>query len=161
MSEVRVLQVLGRSAGGIARHVALLTESLDGSNGLTIDVAGPSDLPPVMPKAHIALDIPDGAIKGHRAALRSLRELIVDNGYGVVHGHGLRASIDSALAARRTHARPVATVHNLVQPEIAGARARLYRRAEPIVVGLNQKVFAPSEEIARHLRAAAPARATA
>lgn len=38
--EIRVLQVLGRSAGGIARHVAQVAAALDG-DGLVIDIAGP------------------------------------------------------------------------------------------------------------------------
>ena len=41
----RVLEVLGHSAGGIAAHVAEVVRSLDGSEDLSIDVAGPADLP--------------------------------------------------------------------------------------------------------------------
>ena len=46
----RVLQVLGQSAGGIARHVALVTEGLDGRDGLTVDIAAPENLPVSLPK---------------------------------------------------------------------------------------------------------------
>ena len=56
---LNVLQVLGRSAGGIARHVAQITEALD-DDELAVDVAGPTDLPVRMPKAVIPLEIPDG-----------------------------------------------------------------------------------------------------
>ena len=36
----KVLQVLGRSTGGIAGHVADVTEGLSGRDGLTIEIAG-------------------------------------------------------------------------------------------------------------------------
>ena len=44
-----IKQVLGRSAGGIAKHVAQITRALDG-DGLQIDVACPPGLPVEMPK---------------------------------------------------------------------------------------------------------------
>jgi glycosyltransferase involved in cell wall biosynthesis len=54
----------------------------------------------------------------------------------------------------------VLTVHNLVQPEIAGGlKARLYSRAEPLAVRLADRTFAASEQIAEHLRRAAPSAA--
>jgi glycosyltransferase involved in cell wall biosynthesis len=53
----------------------------------------------------------------------------------------------------------VVTVHNLVQPEIAGAlKARAFRMAEPLVAKLSDRTLAVSEEIADRLRSAAPAR---
>ena len=71
----RVLQVLGRSAGGIARHVAQLTAALDG-DGFEVDIAGPVGLPIPMPKPLIPVDIPDGPIKGHAGAVRLLANTI-------------------------------------------------------------------------------------
>ena len=154
---VRVLQVLGRSAGGIARHVSQIVAALDGRGGLVVDVACPPDLPIPMPKPTLELKIPDG-LRGHVGAIRRLRSIVSDGGYDVVHAHGLRAGVDSALAARG-RAGVVTTVHNLVRPEIAGKRARLDRLAEPLVVRLSHSTLAVSEEIARRLRDAAGARA--
>ncbi|MGH2807228.1 MAG: glycosyltransferase [Actinomycetota bacterium] len=149
---VRVLQVLGRSAGGIARHVAHLVDALDGDEDLTLDVAGPDDLPIVMPKPIIDLRIPDGPL-GHRRAIARLRVVVTDGNYDVVHAHGLRAGIDAGIAARRGPATVATTVHNLVQPEIAGRlRAVAYRRAESTVVRVSDHVFTVSEQIAQHLR---------
>lgn len=149
----RVLQVLGRSAGGIAKHVAQITEALDGE-GLRIEVACPPDLPVAMPKPTTDLAIPNG-LGGHPRAIRKLRSIVGAGGYDVVHAHGLRAGIDAALAARG-RAPVVVTVHNLVRSEIAGRRAVLDRLAEPLVVRLCARTLTVSEEIAAHLRAAAP-----
>jgi glycosyltransferase involved in cell wall biosynthesis len=152
----RVLEVLGRSAGGIAAHVARVTEGLDGRDGLVVDIAGPPDLPVAMPKAVRPLVIPDG-LSGHVRAVRSLRSILRDGAYEVVHAHGLRAGIDSGIAARRLDVLRCVSVHNLVLPDVTGGvRSILYRWAEPLVVRLNHKVFAPSEEIAQHLRATIP-----
>ncbi len=51
----------------------------------------------------------------------------------------------------------VLTVHNLVQPEIAGGiRSRLYSRAEPLAVRSADITFAASQQIADHLKGRAP-----
>jgi glycosyltransferase involved in cell wall biosynthesis len=78
---------------------------------------------------------------------------VSDGDYDVVHAHGLRAGIDAGVAARSSSAVVATTVHNLVQPEIAGrVRAVAYRRAEGSVVRVSDKVFTVSEQIAQHLR---------
>ncbi len=153
----RVLQVLGRSAGGIARHVSQITAALDGSDGLQIDIAGPTDLPIPLPKAVIPLDIPEGPIGGHRQAVIALTRLL--RSYDVVHAHGLRAGIDAGIAARRADRASWLTVHNLVRTEISGLKAHLYKRAEAAAVLATGHTFAVSHDIARHLRSAIPRRA--
>ena len=153
----RVLQVLPPSAGGIARHVALVTEGLDGRDGLEVDVAGPVDLPVAMPKPVKDLHIPSGLAGGHRAARRRIRALVDEGGYDVVHAHGLRSGIDAALGCRRTGKDVLLTVHNLVLADISGAtQAFVLKRAEPLAVRLTTHTFAASEQIAEHLRRAAP-----
>ena len=155
--ERRVLEVLGPSAGGIARHVALVTAGLDGRDGLQVDVAAPEDLPVAMPKPVTPLLIPNGPVAGHRAARRRIRKIVEEGGYDVVHAHGLRAGIDCGLALRGT-SRPVfLTVHNLVLPDISGrTKAFFLRRAEPLAVRLTARTFAASVQIADHLREVAP-----
>lgn len=151
MSGPRVLQVLGRSTGGIARHVAQVTAGLEGA-GFAVDIAGPGDLPLEMPKELHHVDIPNGPVRGHAAGVRRLRSILDEGRYDVVHAHGLRAGIDSALAARRS--RPVLlTVHNLVRGDVAGpVKAVAYRRAEALAVALTDHTFAVSADIANHLR---------
>jgi glycosyltransferase involved in cell wall biosynthesis len=156
----RVLEVLGRSAGGTAVHVAQIVAGLDGQRGLRVDVAGPPDLPVAMPKEALDLRVPNGPVIGHRAAIRRIRQLLTEGRYSVVHAHGLRAGIDAAMAARGSGASVVLTVHNLVQPEIAGGlKARLYSRAEPLAVRSAELTFAASRQIADHLKEKVPAAA--
>jgi glycosyltransferase involved in cell wall biosynthesis len=152
----KVLEVLGRSAGGIAAHVADIASGLGGSGDLSIAIAGPPGVASRMPLHVIPLMIPDG-VWGHRKASGDLRKLISEGGYDTVHAHGLRASIDSARAVRGSTATALATIHNLVLPEISGAvRATLYRRAEPVAVRWNDHIFAPSRDIASRLGGTAP-----
>ena len=150
----KVLQLLSYSAGGIARHVAQVTEALDGTDGLQIDVACPPGLPVAMPKEPHELIVPRG-LTGHARATVALRHLLRRGGYGLVHAHGLRAGIDAALAARGL-CPVVVTVHNLVSSDIAGGRARIDRFAEPTVVRLAAVTLAVSQQIATHLKAMAP-----
>ena len=153
-----MLQVLGYSTGGISRHVAQVTEALDG-RGFAVGVAGPPDAPLEMPKPVHPVAIPGGPLRGHRAAIARLRDVVEAGGYGVVHAHGLRAGIDAALAARG-RCPVVLTVHNLVHPEIAGSLKYLaYRRAESLAVRLTDHTFAVSADIAAHLRRPRSARA--
>ncbi len=150
----RVLQLLGRSAGGIARHVSQVTAALDLNDGLAIDIACPPNLPIAMPKRTLDLVIPDG-LRGHGRAISKLRALVREHHYNLVHAHGLRAGIDAAVAVRGLC--PVmVTVHNLVQDEIVGRRAPLDRLAEPLVVRLTDKTLTVSREIAERLTASAP-----
>lgn len=148
-----VLQVLGRSAGGIARHVAQIVDSIDGRDGFRVDIAGPPGLPIEMPKPMHDLIIPDGPARGHRGAIRALRRRIDEGRYDVVHAHGLRAGIDASLAARRRSVPVYVTIHNLVRPEIAGKKAPMYRIAEDLAVRLSDHTFTVSEDIAEHVRA--------
>ena len=147
---VRVLQVLGRSAGGIARHVAGITAALDGDGDLEIDIAGPPDLPVRMPKPVIPLEIPDG-VAGHNQPIRELRDLVAAGDYQVVHAHGLRAGIDAGRAARKSGT-VIVTVHNLVRPEVAGRlKATVQKPAERLVVRLADRILAVSRDIADDL----------
>ena len=150
----RVLQVLGRSAGGIARHVGQVTRALDGWDGFEVDIAGPVGLPIPMPKPLLTVEIPEGPLVGHAQAIRRLSDLL--GNYDVIHAHGLRAGIDAGLAARRVKKRSLLTVHNLVRAEIAGPRTILYRRAEAAAVWATDRTFAVSKDIARHLTATVP-----
>ena len=147
----KVLEVLGRSAGGIARHVAEITAALDGSGDISVDIAGPPDLPVPMPKDVRPVVIPNGAF-GHRRARSELRSIIASVRPDVVHAHGLRAGIDSALAAKRSGAHVVVTVHNLVRPEVSGRlKALAFKPAERMVVARADRVLAVSRDIANAL----------
>jgi glycosyltransferase involved in cell wall biosynthesis len=116
---LRVLQVLGSSAGGVARHVAQV--GVGGQDrGWQVLVAGPSGVRDQVAPASSTTrfrpveitDRPTG--RDPRAVLR-LRSLARDA--DVVHAHGLRAGALTVLAVRALgrRARPpvVVTLHNL------------------------------------------------
>nr|WP_297427018.1 glycosyltransferase family 4 protein [uncultured Actinotalea sp.] len=119
---VRVLQVLGSSAGGVARHVAQVTDG-GVARGWQVVVAGPTALADRLVPAGSAasfstVEISDRPGRGDAASVRRLRDLA--RGADVVHAHGLRAGALAVLAvrgARRPHRsrRPavVVTLHNL------------------------------------------------
>lgn len=152
----RVLEVLGQSTGGVGRHVSEVVKALDGTAGLEVDIAAPPDLRAPMPKPVIGVPIP-GGLRGHVRAVRRLRRTIVEGEYDLVHGHGLRAGMDAVLAARGAGVRSVVTLHNLIVPEVSGGvGARVYRRIEPLVVGLSARTFVPSREMAERLARDAP-----
>ena len=155
-SDVRVLQVLPRSAGGIGHHVADLVRSLDGRDGISIEIVTPSGSTVALPKPPIELDIPRG-LRGHGRTVAELRRVAARTGAHVVHAHGLRAGVDAGLAARLARLPQALTVHNLVLDEREGPRrAAFLRTIEGVAVRLAHAVFAPSEEIASHLREKVP-----
>jgi glycosyltransferase involved in cell wall biosynthesis len=156
VTDPSVLQVLGASAGGMARHVAEIVQALDGRAGMSIDIAGPTGWPIPMPKAVFPVDVPSGA-RGHGPAARAVRNVVLGGNYTVVHSHGLRAGLDCGFALRRTSVPFLASVHNLLRADVAGrGRYSLYRWAEPLLLALATRVLAASEEIAESLTRSAP-----
>lgn len=121
---LRILQVLGSSAGGVARHVAQIAEALSAAApdgpGLLVHVAGPAALaddvaPPTGRVIFHPVPITDRPRAGDAAAVRRLRTLAA--GADVVHAHGLRAGALAVLATRTlpraVRPRMVVTLHNL------------------------------------------------
>ncbi|MGL4177023.1 MAG: glycosyltransferase family 4 protein [Dermatophilaceae bacterium] len=113
---MKVLVVLGRSAGGVGRHVAGLTASLVRA-GHHVVVAAPADV-------LAAFDLPAAASSTAMVELgerprprqdaRAVRQVAgLATGADVVHAHGLRAAAVAALATTGRGAPPVvATLHN-------------------------------------------------
>ncbi|MBF0722307.1 lipid II flippase MurJ [Sanguibacter inulinus] len=122
-STVRVLQVLGSSAGGVARHVGQLAGALAAPTSpfpSAVVVAGPAsvqDLAAADPQVRfVPVEITDRPRPlADLAAVRSLRGVAVHA--DVVHAHGLRAGALAVLAARsvlrRDRPTVVVTLHNL------------------------------------------------
>lgn len=120
----RVLQVLGSSAGGVARHVAQVAEVLSAPSpdgpGAVVHVAGPAVLaddvaPPGGRVVFHPVPITDRPRAGGAVAVRRLRTLAA--GSDVVHAHGLRAGALAVLATRTlpraSRPRVIVTLHNL------------------------------------------------
>ncbi|SDS59666.1 Glycosyltransferase involved in cell wall bisynthesis [Paraoerskovia marina] len=141
---MRVVQVLGSSAGGVARHVAQVAQALTDA-GIDTRVVGPRSVealaaPPGVPFA--AVEITDRPRPADVAAATALRRAVV--GADVVHAHGLRAGALVVLATRGLRARPriVVTVHNLPvgSRAVRGVSAvleRIVARGSDVVLGVS------------------------
>ncbi|MFC8731127.1 glycosyltransferase family 4 protein [Luteimicrobium sp. NPDC057192] len=118
---MRVLQVLGSSAGGVGRHVGQVVSALS-SAGDDVVVAGPAVVRPLVgtDARFEAVEITDRPRVGDVAAVRRLAAL--GRGADVVHAHGLRAGALAILGVRGLRRAPadgsrrphvVVTLHNL------------------------------------------------
>uniref|UniRef100_UPI002027F141 glycosyltransferase family 4 protein n=1 Tax=Actinotalea sp. C106 TaxID=2908644 RepID=UPI002027F141 len=142
----RVLQVLGSSAGGVARHVAQVSAGLV-DQGDEVVVAGPAGLLDVVVPSGgrgVPVEITDRPSRGDLAAVRRLRG--VSARADVVHAHGLRAGALVVLAVRAGRGAPrprvVVTLHNLpvggrAVRVIAGVLERVVARGADVVLGVS------------------------
>lgn len=124
MTGRRVLQVLGSSAGGVARHVAQVSQAL-AARGDHVVVAGPAALAPVVAPTSgtpgaVAFAPVEIADRPHPADLgAAIRLASLARSADVVHAHGLRAGALAVLAVRARSVLPgprpriVVTLHNL------------------------------------------------
>ncbi|MDM8085964.1 glycosyltransferase family 4 protein [Cellulomonas cellasea] len=154
---MRVLQVLGSSAGGVARHVAQVTSALGslgepgepGEAADTVHVAGPAELAAVVAPS-------DGAAVFHTTPIADrprlsdiqavLRLRALSAGADVVHAHGLRAGALAVLAVRtlpsRARPRMVVTLHNLpvggrAIRTVSAVLERIVARGADVVLGVS------------------------
>lgn len=140
---LRVLQVLGSSAGGVARHVAQIAQGLVG-RGTHVVVAGPESLlDEVTPDGSrsVAVDVTDRPSASDLGTVRQLRALAA--GADVVHAHGLRAGALVVLATRGlSRPRVVVTLHNLPVGgrgvrAVAAVLERVVARGADVVLGVS------------------------
>ncbi|QZN84411.1 glycosyltransferase [Cellulomonas sp. C5510] len=168
----RVLQVLGSSAGGVARHVAQVAAALAGA-GDQVVVAGPSALAEtVAPSAggarFAAVEIAD---RPHASDLRAVSRLArLARDADAVHAHGLRAGALTVLAVRgRPGRRPrvVVTLHNLpvggrAVRAVSAVLGRVVARGADVVLGVSGDLVALSRSqgarVAERALVPAPAR---
>ncbi|RPF27982.1 glycosyltransferase [Georgenia muralis] len=160
---MRVLQVTGSSAGGVARHAREISSLLaagarplgtlpgPGEQEVRVLLAGPADV--LAPLADDGtrgaravrtreVEIADRPRAQDLAAVAALRRLAADA--DVVHAHGLRAGALTVLAMRALSPRPrlVVTVHNLPVGgprvrAVAAALERLVARGADVVLGVS------------------------
>jgi len=142
---VRILQVLGSSAGGVAQHVAQISDVLV-SSGHDVLVASPVSLTLKFTAItrHAAVEIADRPRAHDITVVGQLRELA--KSADVVHAHGLRAAALAGFAVRslapRNRPRLVVTLHNLpvgsrrVQA-ISGVLERVVARSADLVLGVS------------------------
>ncbi len=139
-----VLLVLGPSAGGIRRHVAVLRDGLR-ALGWTVETAGPPGVLDGL--GGLDHEVPIGLspvqLARSAAALRS-----IGKGAAMVHAHGLKAAAAVAAAGLRPR---VLTVHNVVLDDAAGAAAPVLRAVERRLPAWMDHTISVSSEIAGRL----------
>ena len=144
MGDRSVLLVLGPSSGGIRRHVATVRDGLR-RRGWTVSVAGPAgvldDLGGVDHEVPVGFS-PFGVVRAARRIRRSASEA------DLVHAHGMKAALCTAIAGVRPR---VMTVHNVVLDDVAGRAAPLLRQLERRLPGWMDRTIAVSADIASHL----------
>lgn len=150
----RILQVLGSSAGGVARHVGQISAALSATGahlpdaGHVVIVAGPGsvhDLAVTDPRVRfVAVEIADRPRASDLRAVQALRSLAARA--DVVHAHGLRAGALAVIAARSLprarRPRTVVTLHNLpvgsrAVRTVSGMLERVVGRGADAVLGVS------------------------
>lgn len=155
MTGRRVLQVLGSSAGGVARHVEQVAAALAAA-GDRVVVAGPSGLADVVAPGR---GVPDGvrfapveiADRPHASDLRAVARIAaLARDADAVHAHGLRAGALTVLAVRSRpgrRARVVVTLHNLpvggrAIRAVSAVLGRVVARGADVVLGVSGDLVA-------------------
>ncbi len=169
---MRIVQVLGSSAGGVARHVAQVVAELSAA-GDRVLVAGPSSVRETVLPTGGGFEPVEIADRPHASDLRAIRRLAaLGKAADVVHAHGLRAGALTVLALRNRRHRPriVVTLHNLpvggrAIRTVSAVLGRVVARGADVVLGVSGDLVAlSSAQGARRAERAlvpAPARRTA
>nr|BFE80392.1 hypothetical protein GCM10020093_029930 [Planobispora longispora] len=121
----KVALVLGTSAGGVGRHVAMLAAGLV-RRGRRVVVAGPPSTEETfgftrLGARFVPVPISDRPRPG--GDLRAVRELRGLRGADAVHAHGLRAGALAALSLTGTRTGLVVTLHNAATAGEPSARS--------------------------------------
>lgn len=157
-NETTVCFVLATSAGGVGRHVRMLTAGLV-ARGMRVQVLGPAATEESFGftgagAEFTAVEIADRPRPtADLAAVRQLRRHVRRAGAGIVHAHGLRAAALAALAlGRRSPRRPrlIATLHNA--PVTGGRIAAVYGVLERIVARRADSVLGVSPDLVQRMR---------
>ncbi|MEU4831705.1 glycosyltransferase family 4 protein [Streptosporangium sp. NPDC023615] len=158
----RVALVLGTSAGGVGRHVAMLAAGL-ARRGHRVVVAGPPSTERTFGFAALGarfVPVPISDRPRPPDDLRAARSLRSLRGADVVHAHGLRAGALAALALTGAGTPLVVTLHNAATA--GGAVGAVYGLLERVVARRADRILVVSPDLgermtllgARHVEAA-------
>ena len=158
----RVAFVLGTSAGGVGRHVAMLAGGLV-RGGHRVVVAGPPSTERAFGFAALGARFAPVPISDRPRPLDDLRAIMTLRtlrGAHVVHAHGLRAGALAAIALAGTGTGLVVTLHNAATT--GGAVGAIYGLLERIVARRADRILVVSPDLgermvalgARHVEAA-------
>jgi glycosyltransferase involved in cell wall biosynthesis len=152
----RVGLVLASSTGGVGRHLASLVAGL-GAGGVAVTVFGPAATLrgfgfTALGAKVVPVEIPATPQPRDVTAVRALRRGIAAVSPQVLHAHGLRAGLVSALArARKPRVPLVVTWHNQVMG--SGVRRVLLAPAERYVARAADVTLGASSDLVERVRA--------
>jgi glycosyltransferase involved in cell wall biosynthesis len=157
---LRIAYVIGTTAGGTGRHVAMLAEGCTG-RGLTVSAFGPDSTRRLFPAVRFtAVDIGQRPrpVRDTAAVLR-LRRLLAGCAPDVVHAHGVRAGAAAVLALTRVPRgrRPAlqVTVHNMAPAPPSGIMSGpVYLALERLIARRADAVLCVSADLADRMRRA-------
>jgi glycosyltransferase involved in cell wall biosynthesis len=151
---MRVALVLASSTGGIGRHVMSLTAAL-AAGGTEVTVLGPAATDTqfgfaALGAAFLPVEIPASPQPADAVAVRVLRRALGTADPHVIHAHGLRAGLVSALARSRS-VPLVVTWHNRVL--VSGLRRAIYGQLERYVATAADVTLGASSDLVERVRA--------
>lgn len=149
MPEPRLLLVMGESTGGTGRHVGMLAAAMT-ERDLAVTICTPAGTAARLTLAATGarvVELPVGSGRGAIRAVRGVRRLA--GGSDVVHAHGLRAALVTALARPAVS---VATWHNA--PLAGGVRGFVHSGLERIAARGCDLTLAASPDLAVRARRA-------
>lgn len=149
----RLAFVLGTSAGGVGRHVAMLAGGLV-RRGHQVVVAGPPDTEDAFGFGRLGarfVPVPISDRPRPRGDLRAVRALRALRGAHAVHAHGLRAGALAALALTGTRTGLVVTLHNAATA--GGAIGAVYGVLERIVARRADRILVVSPDLGERMTA--------
>ncbi|MGC5012028.1 glycosyltransferase family 4 protein [Streptosporangium sp. DT93] len=147
----RVALVLGTSAGGVGRHVAMLAGGL-ARRGHRVVVAGPPSTGLAFGFAGLGarfVPVPISDRPRPPDDLRALRALRSLRGADVVHAHGLRAGALAALALTGTGTPLLVTLHNAATA--GGAVGAVYGLLERVVARRADRILVVSPDLGERM----------
>ncbi|GAA3447489.1 glycosyltransferase family 4 protein [Planomonospora venezuelensis] len=150
---MRVAFVLGTSAGGVGRHVAMLAGGLL-RRGHRVVVAGPQSTEEAFGFGGLGarfVPVPISDRPRPAADLRAVRALRALRGADAVHAHGLRAGALAALALAGTGTGPVVTLHNAATA--GGAVGAVHAVLERVVARLAGRILVVSPDLGDRMAA--------
>jgi glycosyltransferase involved in cell wall biosynthesis len=160
VTALRIAYVIGTTAGGTGRHVAMLAEG-SARRGLTVSAFGPDATRRLFPAVGFtAVDIAERPRPVHdTAAVLRLRRLLAGCAPDVVHAHGVRAGAAAVLAltgaARGRRPALLVTVHNMAPSPAAGSMSGLvYLALERLIARRADAVLCVSADLADRMRRA-------
>lgn len=142
---MKVLQVLGKSSGGIRQHVAALARELEDRNISSI-IAGPTNVMNNLANQKVRFDLP--RIRNPKTILNCIKTIRNESrSVDIVHAHGVTIALMAVLSQvfKRKKTPIVLTLHNVIGPNKSGLSRESSIAIENFVFSKVDKVICPSQ----------------